>query len=97
MSRLLLKADCTGPFSLFAIVDRLFRLAGGQLQRGVLIAALLLSLTPLASGAQAQDVFITTLETTSADESIEIPTENSTVDYDFEVDRGMVVGATIQA
>ncbi|PSQ84236.1 MAG: hypothetical protein BRD40_01375, partial [Bacteroidetes bacterium QS_1_65_9] len=32
--------------------------------------------------------FITTWETTSANESITIPTENSSVDYDFEVDWG---------
>jgi surface protein len=36
----------------------------------------------------AQDAFITTWETTSADESITIPTENSAVDYNFEIDWG---------
>ena len=41
-----------------------------------------------ASPESAGEPFITTWETTSANESITIPTENSSVDYDFEIDWG---------
>jgi len=52
----------------------------------LLFAAVLIG--TVLSPSQAQDAFITTWETTSIDESITIPTENSTVDYDFTVDWG---------
>jgi len=54
----------------------------------LLCATALLGLAFSPAPAYGQDAFITTWKTTSSDESITIPTENSSVDYDFEINWG---------
>jgi len=55
----------------------------------LLIGGLLLLAMPIIRSAKAQEPFITTWETTSADESITIPTNGVGVsDYDFAIDWG---------
>jgi len=66
-----------------------------SLFRATVLLGLLSGLAFSPAPAHGQDAFITTWETTSADESITIPTENSSVDYDFEIDWGDGTTATI--
>jgi surface protein len=57
--------------------------------RAVLLVVLLSPVLLLGPGpVQAQDAFITTWETTSADETVTIPTESSASDYAFAIDWG---------
>ena len=63
-------------------------LCTSSLFRATVLLGLLSGLAFSPAPAYGQDAFITTWETTSANESITIPTENSSVDYDFTIDWG---------